>query len=207
MKTLVLCNGQPPPEPLFKQALAWADLFIAADGGGNIARELASTPDVVIGDLDSYEGPTGHASAPPEVIRKPSQQTNDLEKALHLAHGRGARRVRVLAATGLRLDHTLKNLSVLKQFNDAFDDLCFVDAHGTTRLLPRSYSADIAPGTAVSLFPLSGRVNGITTQGLKYPLNDGYLQNGVRDGSSNTVTASPVHIRHTEGDLLLFIAR
>lgn len=203
MRTLILCNGEAPPPALFNEARAWAQLFIAADGGGNIAHRMEARPDVIIGDMDSYE-PRENASV--EVIHQPDQETNDLEKALALARDRGGRSVQVLAATGQRLDHTLKNLSVLKQFNEHFEDIIFSDAHGTTRLLPRSFTREIAPGTPVSLFPLSGKVTGISTRGLQYALADAFLQNGIRDGSSNRVTASPVHIEHRSGDLLMFIA-
>ncbi len=55
MKTLILCNGKPPNRKLFHSCRQWADYFIAADGGGNIAREFGSLPDLVIGDLDSFQ--------------------------------------------------------------------------------------------------------------------------------------------------------
>ncbi len=202
MNTLILCNGQAPPEELFNEMRNWADLFIAADGGGNIARSLGSLPHYVIGDLDSYEK---HSEETVEIIHKPSQYANDLEKALELAGLKGGSEIKVLGATGLRLDHTLKNLSVLKQFNDQFERILFADAYGTIQLLPGEYTAEIPVGTAVSLFPLSGKVTGITTRGLKYPLANGFLENGVSDGSSNTVVSGPVSITHKDGDLLLFI--
>lgn len=183
---------------------SWASLFIAADGGGNIAQNLGRLPDFVIGDMDSY---TSAAQEPYEIIHDSDQYSNDLEKALVLAYNKGATAVRVLGATGLRLDHTLKNLSVLKKFNDKFQHIAFHDSWGITLLLPQHFSKKLTVGTAISLFPLSGTVTGITTSGLKYPLDDGFLENGVRDGSSNTVMSSPVTIRHREGDLLLFIAK
>jgi thiamine pyrophosphokinase len=204
MNVLVLCNGEPPPEKLFEDTLGWADLFIAADGGGNIARSLGAQPGYVIGDLDSYEAQPEEQT---EVIHQTEQETNDLEKALTLAKRKGSTSVKVLAATGLRLDHTLKNLSVLKQFNEQFQEIIFIDAHGTIRLLPRRFSMELPLDTSVSLFPLSGKVTSITTKGLKYALNNEALENGIRDGSSNSVTSTPVTITHQDGDLLLFIVK
>jgi thiamine pyrophosphokinase len=203
MNILILCNGRAPSDPLLEEALQQADFFIAADGGANIARSLGHRPDVVIGDLDSYQKKEADSF---KIIHKPSQYANDLEKALQLAHTKEASSVTVLGATGLRLDHTLKNLSVLKQFNSLFESLIFRDDFGSTQLLPKEFSKEIEIDTPVSLFPLSGKVSGITTHGLKYPLNDESIENGIRDGSSNTVTESPVQISHASGDLLLFIA-
>jgi len=203
MKGLILCNGRPPEPDIFRKYLDVAEYFIAADGGGNIARKLGHLPRVVIGDLDSFER---NGDDPFEIIEDPDQERNDLEKALSFARDEGIVEIAILGATGHRLDHTLKNLSVLKQFNDRFEQLFFADNYGETSLIPENYRAELPPGTTVSLFPLSGRVEGIRTSGLKYPLKDEHLENGIRDGSSNVVTSSPMEILHRSGDLLLFTA-
>jgi len=204
MNIMILCNGQAPPRPLFTEIFQWADLFIAADGGGNTARSLGTLPDYVIGDLDSFESQKDENI---DLLHKPDQNSNDLEKALQFACDQGGTHIRVLGATGRRLDHTLKNLSVLKQFNNQFQKLLFMDAYGKIQLLPRNFSREIPPETTVSLFPLSGKVTGIITEGLQFPLDDEVLENGIRDGSSNKVVATPVSITYKEGDLLLFIAK
>lgn len=204
MKTLILCNGEPPAPQLFTECREWADFFIAADGGGNIAHSFEFLPDLVIGDLDSFEQPETHSY---EIVFDPDQETNDLEKAMNRALKEGADDVIVLGATGKRLDQTLKNLSVLKQFNDKFESLFYKDNFGDTLLLPNSFSKEIKAGTQVSLFPLSGKVTAIKTEGLKYPLKDEKLINGVRDGSSNEVVSSPVKISYDAGDLLMFIGK
>jgi thiamine pyrophosphokinase len=202
-KVLILCNGHPPSEQLFREYCTNADYFIAADGGGNIALNLGASPDVVIGDLDSFDKNRDEEF---EIIFKPDQETNDLEKALQLARKERATHVQVLGATGLRLDQTLKNLSVLKQFDAHFEELRFRDNFGETRLIEKDFSEEIPIGTTISLFPLSGKVTGISTSGLKYPLKKEALENGVRDGSSNEVTSNPVQITYKKGDLLLFVA-
>jgi len=202
--TLILCNGSPPSEDLLREYRANSDHFIAADGGGNIALQHNLTPDVVIGDLDSFDGSPDNDF---EVIHKPDQYANDLEKALAHALQQQATHVHILGATGLRLDHTLKNLSVLKQFHDQFIELRMRDNFGETRLLDLNFREEFPTGTSLSLFPLSGKVTGITTSGLKYPLDDGVLENGVRDGSSNETIEALIEITHKRGDLLLFVAQ
>lgn len=203
-RVLILCNGNPPSEKLFHQSRANVEYFIAADGGGNIARNFRTSPDVVIGDLDSFEK---HDEDTFEIIFQSDQESNDLEKALHHARKKDATHVYILGATGQRLDHTLKNLSVLKQFDSYFQELLLKDDFGDTRLIEKSFSEDIPIGTQLSLFPLSGKVSGITTKGLKYPLQNEILENGVRDGSSNEVVENPIEITYKNGDLLLFLVR
>lgn len=199
---LILCNGDPPSQQLFDKYRAKTDCFIAADGGANIAIDMGTIPDVIIGDLDSYNGSKKESS---EIIFRPSQELNDLEKALKYAKKKKGTHIYILGGTGYRLDQTLKNLSVLKQFSTQFQQLRMADNFGETRLLPRSFSEDFRNGTQLSLFPLSGKVTGITTQGLKYPLENEFLENGVRDGSSNEVVGNPVQINHKKGDLLMFV--
>lgn len=203
-EVLILCNGEPPTERLFLEYRANADYFLAADGGGNIALQFDTEPDAVVGDLDSFEGSDKHSF---EIIFRPDQESNDLEKALDLAKKEQGTHIHILGATGLRLDQTLKNLSVLKQYDNQFEELRIVDNYGDIRLLDSPFEEEITIGTQVSLFPLSGKVSGITTIGLKYPLKNEDLENGVRDGSSNEVVESPVTITHKQGDLLLFVVR
>lgn len=204
MQTVIISDGGTPPEDLLREAVREADLVIAADGGGNLALALGLTPDLLVGDLDSYNAGGNESFT---IIQDPDQETNDLEKALNLAAERGAGSVTVFGATGQRLDHTLKNLSLLKRFQHSFNKLVYRDSYGDTLLIPNRVHMELPAGTILSLFPLSGKVKGITTEGLKYPLKNEHLENGVRDGLSNRVVTSPVSITYKTGDLLLFIAR
>ncbi|MEX1062457.1 MAG: thiamine diphosphokinase [Balneolaceae bacterium] len=204
MKAVILCDGRAPFKKRIIPETESADLFIAADGGANTARTLnLQQPDYIIGDLDSYIAVPDYKG---RVIEDPGQETNDLEKALLLALEKGVRDVLVFGATGRRLDHTLKNLSVLKQFHRHFSTIMFIDNYGELILLPPRYSATLPPGTVISLFPLSGAVRGITTRGLKYPLEGESLENGIRDGTSNETVDEKIEIIHEKGDLLLFTA-
>lgn len=203
MKALVLCNGVPPNKSLIEELLSNQNLFIAADGGGNVARQLGLTPEIVIGDLDSYKQKSGEDT---QIIKDDDQETNDLEKALYYLVQHNYKVAVILGSTGFRLDHTLKNLSVLKQFNPLFEHIEIREKEGRTFLLPEKCELQEAKNTPISLFPLSGRVEGITTQGLMYPLDNEFLENGVRDGSSNIATGNTIHITHTKGDLLIYIA-
>ncbi|TVR18693.1 MAG: thiamine diphosphokinase [Balneolaceae bacterium] len=202
MKAFILCNGEIPPLYLFKKNVTQADLIIAADGGAYHANELGITANYIIGDLDSYT-PSGDEAS--QIIKDPDQETNDLEKALNLALKKSAKHAIVVGATGRRLDHTLKNLSVLLQFHPKFETLFFLDRYCTIQLVDSPFSQNIEPGTSVSLFPISGSVEGITTRGLQYPLTNGVLRNGVQDGSSNKTVKKSVEIEFKKGDLLLLI--
>jgi thiamine pyrophosphokinase len=201
-KVLIVCNGESPPLAKLQAHFEQADWCIAADGGYDILKAAGLRADVVTGDLDSL---ASHVDDGVRLVMNPDQETNDLEKALQLALDEGARHVVVLGATGLRLDQTLKNLSVLMQFHAKFDSISFDDERSSMMILEKETELSLDPGTDISLFPLSGRVEGIVTEGLKYPLMNEILENGIRDGSSNEVIQNPVRIHYRTGSLLAII--
>lgn len=202
MKALILCDGDIPQKAIIEREISDSELFIAADGGAYHAQKLELQPDVIIGDLDSYKV-TGDETA--SVIHDKDQETNDLEKALAHALESSATEAVVFGATGKRLDHTLKNLSVLLQFDAMFDSIVLMDNYAVMKIIQSPFRESFQPGTILSLFPLSGKVEGITTKGLKYPLKNEDLENGIRDGSSNEATEKTVEIEFKKGDLLLLM--
>lgn len=202
MRAVILCDGDHPETDAIQQALQDSDLFIAADGGGNRAHKMNLIPDVIIGDMDSYIRSEDEKS---EIIHDPDQDTNDLEKALHYAHSHSIKYVTVYGATGLRVDHTLKNLSVLLKFNPLFRSIHFADRYSKMYIIESPFQVELPVGTSVSLFPISGRVENIRTRGLRYTLQNETLENGVLDGTSNQTTEKRVEIEFEKGDLLFLI--
>ena len=205
MKVLICCNGQPPSLPLLHKLKHWSDKVIGADGGVFTLRDAQIKPDYIIGDMDSFNPLQDVVEAGSTLLRMGDQETNDLEKALMLSRNLQAKEVVIAGGTGYRLDHTLKNLSCMQRFNPVFERIVMVDDYCVTTVLPRSFAFETKPGTIVSLFPLSGRVEGIRTSGLKFELSGEALENGVRDGSSNEAVAGKVTISHESGTLLLML--
>jgi thiamine pyrophosphokinase len=201
---LIVCNGALPSSELLHLCFDKASLRIAADGGVKAFLRDGLVPDCVIGDLDSQ--PAGVPSSW-NVVRDPDQETNDLEKALHKAAEEKCADVVVLGAVGLRTDQTLKNLSVMQQYAPQFHSLAFKDEQFDIFVIPRQYDSPTVPGKTVSLFPISGKVDGITLTGLRYPLKNEALENGVRDGSSNETTGYELSITYDTGVLIGFFER
>ena len=95
-----------------------------------------------------------------------------------------------LGFTGRRTDHLLGNLSLLKTFADRLA-LRIVDDYCDIRLIDRRIRFRAAIGQKISLCPLDGAVEGITTEGLKWSLRSESLVPGVREGISNEVVDNP----------------
>ena len=58
-------------------------------------------------------------------------------------------------------------------------------------------------GDTISLLPLAGDARGVTTRGLRYPLDDATLSFERARGVSNVLLDPPGHVRLREGLLLL----
>jgi len=198
---LIICNGEVPNRQLVDNEYRSHDLLIAADGGAEYCDRYGLTPDLIVGDMDSYTAERNDL----RILQDSDQETNDLEKALAYAKKQKATHCTILGATGQRLDQTLKNLSVLIKFNSCFKQLVIKDNYGDAYLLPKQHHLTLPVHTTVSLIPLSGKVTGIELEGFRYPLNHETLQNGVRDGTSNITTSPEISIAHKTGDLLIFI--
>lgn len=201
---LILANGSAPSKSLLNRHLADADVFICADGGANAAAKLGVVPDLIIGDLDSIHPATVKKFSGVTARRIADQNSTDLEKALTWSHKNGYKAVRVLGATGGRLDHTVGNLSALVKFSRKCT-VTFHDADGDIYVVGTERNFDVPAGTTVSLLPMT-LCEGVMTRGLKWELRYESLALGQREGTSNLVVSSPVTIKLRRGDLLLFVA-
>ncbi|MDZ7808475.1 MAG: thiamine diphosphokinase [Gracilimonas sp.] len=204
MHAVVVSNGFPPPKNLLEEEIKSAELLLGADGGCTTILNHGFTPDAVIGDLDSFDPPESPSF---KVIHKPDQETNDLEKALTYALEQGVKTCSVLGAFGHRMDHSLKNMSVLNKFHHSFDELIFRDEVFDAVIIEDTFSARLPVGSIVSLFPVSGEVMGIQTEGLMYALNNESLKNGVRDGTSNETISDEFSVKVDIGTLVIFYER
>lgn len=200
---LIICDGLLSDFSYIKKRVANGIFTIACDGAANQLIKQNSIPNLVIGDLDSFD----FSLAKPEmqILKDADQETNDLEKALLYAHKHGFSHVEILGALGKRLDHTLKNLSVLLQFDSKFEWIFIRDEFEISFIAANKNEFTANLGTLISMVPLSGRVEGITTKGLEYSLKKEFLENGKRDGTSNKSIAENVSICKEKGDLLLLI--
>lgn len=202
MNALIIAGGTPPTKKLLEQEIAKADLKIGADSGGHVFLGYGFTPDIVIGDLDSFVY-TRHEGV--NVLKDEDQETNDLEKALNYALKKGATSCVILGALGKRVDHLMKNLSALHQFWSKFDEIIFRDDYGDTFLVQSPYKPNFPVHTIISFFPVRNPVEEFTSTGVLYPLTNSLLEMGGQDGTSNEITEKGTVVTFKEGLLGVFV--
>lgn len=180
---------------------------IAADGGVYVARHYGRAVDVVIGDMDSIdpEDLADLASAGVTILAHPPEKDEtDLELALNYAVEQGSTWVRILGAIGGRFDQTLANVYLMALPSLSACDVALAAQNQLVRLLrPGLHTLDGSAGDTVSLIPMDGRVTGIRTTGLQYPLHGEELRFGPARGVSNVMQDTTATVEFDEGLLLL----
>lgn len=206
---LIICNGK-----IYKKDLNQTGLdikprrdfkIIACDGAAEFLKSSGITPDVIIGDLDSVKPVTLNFFSKKKVVIKPdyNQDKNDLEKAILFAISKNIKVAYIIGLNGKRLDHSLNNISVILKLHKKIK-LIIHDNGFKGHFITRQYISLCKPGTTVSLIPLP-EAKGIKTTGLKYPLRNGRLALGKREGALNETTGHSFSVTLQKGLLLILV--
>lgn len=206
--TLIVADGDVPSRAAVDQLLGTApQLVIAADGGAVKAEALGYPPGVVVGDADSLAASDVErfrAAGIDVVIRPADKDESDTELGLNEALERGATRVVIVGGFGgRRLEHTLANVLLLGSERLRGRDITLADGASTLRVMHSKETLEItgSPGDYVSLLPLTWRVAGVTTVGLRYALTREMLEQGPARGLSNELTTGAATIKIDQGRL------
>jgi thiamine pyrophosphokinase len=207
MRVVIVASGEPDPADV-----GWLDgasLVIAADGGAGWLDRAGRRPDLLVGDLDSADASlVGRLTAAgARVERHPAdKEASDTELALEAARLRGATEIVVLGALGgERLDHELANLLLLADPSLAVPPVRVVRGGTTVRALTGGGRLELegVTGGGVSLLPLGVDAVGVTTSGLRWPLNGATLRTGRSRGLSNEVVSDAASVALDHGLLLV----
>lgn len=190
----------------FRPLARAAGLILAADSGYDHLRRMGARPDLLLGDLDSIS-PAALADARrsnvPVAAFPREKDDTDTALALHEALRRGAGTIVACGAFGDRLDHTLANVLLLVSPALRGADIRLLDERQEVRLVRARLRLSSRAGETISLLPVGGAVEGVTTTGLYYPLADATLETGPALGVSNVATGGEVEVRISSGSLLL----
>ncbi|MEJ5304345.1 MAG: thiamine diphosphokinase [Ignavibacteria bacterium] len=186
---IIYCNGSPIKKVIFQKIKTKynADL-IAADGGTNSIHKIGELPKFIIGDLDSVNTKIlkFYRNNNVKIIKLSRQSDTDLEKALKLCKRLHYNKIFVVGFSGKRFDHTLSNISNALKFVSDFQ-IVMVDNNSTLQFVTGKSSFKSEKGELISILCFDPQVK-ITTENLRYKLNDEHLMFGRRESTSNVST-------------------
>jgi thiamine pyrophosphokinase len=206
--TAVVFTGGEPPGPAAVAELPDPRFVVAADAGLEHAVALSVAVDVAVGDFDSVDPDVLRAAegAGTRLVRHPTaKDKTDLELALDLAAGEGARDIVVIGGHGGRADHWLGNVSVLTASRYAH---CRIVARsGASRLYVVRDDVRVAGelGEYVTLLAWNGPARGVRTEGLRWELRGEQLDSGSSRGVSNELVVPEASVALEEGLLLVVL--
>ena len=208
-RIVIFANGELPNMEKARALVKADDYIICADGGTHHALALGITPHLLIGDMDSVTKDEVQrlkkADIPIELYPRDKNET-DLELALNHALERKPTSMLIIAALGNRLDQTLGNISLLSDSRLATLDCRLDDGSEEVLFCRNSCRVEGRRGDVVSLIPWNGAVEGIRTNGLRWPLNNETLYLDKTRGISNEMLEAVAEVSIEVG-LLLIIHR
>lgn len=202
---IIIGNGDIDNIEIFKRIIKKNDIIIAVDGGYDHIGKLLLKPDYLIGDMDSIKNlPRNDHSI--KIIKYPKEKDKtDTEIAIEFAVKNKASEILLFGMTSRsRMDHSLNNIFLLENLaNRGINNILFVNSFTRLSAVKGNTIIHKKNGELVSLIPLSKKVEGITTTGLKYRLeNDSLLRDKAR-GISNIIISKEAEIRFNKGMLLV----
>lgn len=209
-KAYLFANGELPDIKKLIPFIHPDMLIVAVDGGLHHVGKVGFKADWLIGDLDSIsEKEIEDCTNAGVVIYQYPKEKNetDLELAIDNVVSSGYRFIRIAGALGGRLDQTLGNLFLLAKPELADCNLRLEDGCQEVFLIRERGMLQGLPGDIVSLIPVYGDATGVSTEGLRYPLNNETLHQDHTRGISNELVGETASIKLENGFLLCIHTR
>ncbi len=205
-RTVIFASGVLADSERVRALMRPSDLILCADGGTRHALALGLQPYAIIGDLDSIAANERETlrTAGVRLMQYPQDKNEtDLELALAEARKQQSSSILIIGALGQRLDHTIGNLGMLGdpaltglevRLDDGLEEVFL--CRGEARIEGRA-------GDLVSLLPWGDTVEGIRTEGLKWPLSGDTLRPEKTRGVSNELLGETAAVKIASGLLLI----
>jgi thiamine pyrophosphokinase len=202
MRIIIFANGELPNLEKARALLREDDFIIAADGGTRHALALGKIPNIIIGDMDSFN--VERSTLNVEIIQfSHDKNETDLELAIQHALSLNPEQVIILAALGGRLDQTLGNISLISDSQLVTRNLYIDDGVEEVFFCHDKCVVNGQAGDLVSLIPWQGEVTGVVTTDLKWPLRDETLYPNKTRGISNEMLGDTAVVQIKSGLLLV----
>lgn len=210
MRAVIISNGLIEDYESVAKIIKDDDYIVCADGGSAHARKLGLIPNMIIGDGDSIDQETleYYESKGVKIETHPHEKDEtDTQLAVEHAYKMGGKEMLLLGCTGTRFDHTFGNVAMLIWLMKRGVRGIIINEHNEIHVLDRYILLEGKPGDRLSLLPITPKIDGIFTTGLKYALENGELVYDQPRGISNEFIANEAQIVIRDGMLMVVKSR
>lgn len=178
------------------------DYIICADAGYLHAQKMNITPNIVVGDFDSYIQPIDSKI---EVLQYCTQKDDtDTMIAIKLALEKGFSNICLIGAIGGEYGHSYANIQAMHYIvNRGSDVVCYADDSIFRVVKNNSIRLNKKDGTHLSVFSYSDISYGVGIQGTKYTLDKAVLTSDFPLGVSNEIIEDTALVSVKTGSLLI----
>jgi thiamine pyrophosphokinase len=208
MDALLVTGGEAPPRSRFESRFADFGIVCAADSGLDTLMAWGISPGIIVGDMDSVSDPALVERFPQArlIIEARDKDLTDTEMGMAALSAWGADTIVLAGGGGGRLDHLLAIRSMFErrgvgrrpcEWHTAGEALLLVEEGSGLEYAARQ-------GSTVSVFPLAGGAEGMSSTGLKWPL-DGLAWGPGEASISNVAQEGSFRVSAGRGDLLVLV--
>ena len=187
------------------------DYIIGVDKGAQYLYNIDLRPNVIVGDFDSIDSKVMDVlmgDPEIEIDRFISEKDEtDTHLAMIKAIELGSICIDVFGGIGTRLDHTLGNIQILMIPLENNIECRLINKNNIISLINKDTTIMRNNYKYISLIPFTNEVSGITTTGLKYPLNGYTMKQGISIGISNEFIHEQANISIRQGILIAICSR
>lgn len=203
MKILVAINSPISDYSKIKKKTSHYDLVIAADGAARHLQALSITPDIIIGDFDSFKTIPKEWKKVELIKYSKEKDVSDGELAINLASKKKPKELDIIGLTGGALDHTIANLELLKKIPIDID-VNILNEDETIYRVTLEKEINTISGNFISIIDFQGTPL-ITLKGLKYKLPNNQFKSPTH-GLSNVAEGKKIKISlSTKGIILCLV--
>lgn len=216
LSVVIICKGEFPRKAYPRHLVKTADKIVCCDGAlktylrvmDKIFDGEERLPDVVVGDLDSLPRSL-QKKFQDKIVHYTEQDYNDMTKAFRYALGayKDISEVHFIAATGMREDHTVGNLSLLMEYTRMFDlgdmKIDMVSDYSTSFAITDSCDLYLGKGREISLISTDNSLR-IKSSGLVWKTDDVVFDN-LWKATLNRTDSDVVHLEFNHSSMALVI--
>ncbi len=196
----VILNGQMPTDDAIINQITNSDYIIAVDGSANKLFDLEIIPDVIVGDLDSFENINNKNI---ELVETPDQNKTDFRKTLEWCIEKNILNISIFGISGESEDHFLGNYYTLSDFGGKISWKAFTDFSVISPCVGYKKFESFT-GQKVSLFCMKGSST-INSENLEYPLQSYHLK--PSDDAVRNLSLEDNFIIESTNTILVFQSR